>query len=79
AADSEVWTATLSQQPGYIGKEVWVDLEHPTHAHLIIRWETKAQWKAVPTDLLAATDTRMTEVFGTPVPVLSCQELRVLD
>ncbi|MEJ6392560.1 TIGR03792 family protein [Gymnodinialimonas sp. 2305UL16-5] len=78
-ADSAVWTATLSQQPGYTAKEVWVDRTDPTRVHLIIRWESYEAWKSVPADLLAATDAKMTETFGHVVPVLSCTALDVLS
>ena len=77
-ADKSVWTATLAQQPGFIGKETWVELGDRTRVHLTIRWETREEWKAVPTDLLAATDQRMTDTFGHPVPVLSCEEFEVV-
>ncbi|MGR3436365.1 MAG: TIGR03792 family protein [Shimia sp.] len=78
AKDAEVWTATLAAQPGYLGKEVWAQADDPTRMHLVIRWETRAQWKAVPEDVLAATDAAMTEAFGRPVPVLSCTDLEVI-
>ncbi|MEM6275494.1 MAG: TIGR03792 family protein [Pseudomonadota bacterium] len=77
-ADAEVWTATLAAQPGYIGKETWVELGDRTRVHLTIRWQTRDEWKSVPGDLLAATDRRMTEVFGHAVPVLSCEEFEVI-
>lgn len=77
--DAEIWTKTLAAQPGYLGKEVWVEAEDPTRIHLIIRWSSREAWKSVPSDLLAATDIRMTETFGQPVPVLSCMDLEVLD
>lgn len=76
--DAAIWTATLSQQPGYVGKETWIEAEDDTRVHLIIRWETREQWKAVPTDLLAETDARMAAAFGTPVPVLNCTDLEVI-
>ena len=77
--DAQVWTAMLPQQPGFVGKETWIDRDDPTRVHLIIRWETYEEWKAVPTDLLAETDARMTQAFGHHVPVLSCTALDVLS
>ncbi|MEM9436053.1 MAG: TIGR03792 family protein [Pseudomonadota bacterium] len=76
--DAAIWTATLAQQPGFLGKETWLEADDATRVHLIIRWETRAQWKAVPPALLAATDVAMAEAFGRPVPVLSCTDLEVI-
>ncbi|MEL6913741.1 MAG: TIGR03792 family protein [Pseudomonadota bacterium] len=78
AHDAAVWTATLSRQPGFIGKETWAEASDPTRIHLIIRWETRAQWKSISPDLLAATDRRMEAAFGHPVPVLSCADCEVI-
>lgn len=77
-ADAEVWTDTLSAQPGFLGKETWVELNARTRVHLTIRWATREDWKAVPGDLLEATDARMTKAFGHAVPVLSCEEFEVI-
>jgi uncharacterized protein (TIGR03792 family) len=77
-ADAAIWTAVLSAQPGFLGKETWVDAADPKAVHLVIRWETRAAWKAVPADLLAATDARMTAALGQPCPVVSCTDLDVL-
>ncbi|MEM1233990.1 MAG: TIGR03792 family protein [Pseudomonadota bacterium] len=76
--DTAIWTATLAQQPGFVGKETWIEAEDDTRVHLIIRWETREQWKSVPGDLLAETDARMAAAFGVPVPVLSCTDLEVI-
>jgi len=76
--DAAIWTATLAQQPGFIGKETWIEAEDDTRVHLIIRWESRAQWKAVPPALLAATDTAMSAAFGQSVPVLSCTDLELI-
>ncbi|MEM1375446.1 MAG: TIGR03792 family protein [Pseudomonadota bacterium] len=77
-ADADVWTATLAAQPGFLGKETWVELGDRTRVHLTIRWASRAEWKAVPGELLTATDARMTEVFGHAVPVLNCEEFEVI-
>jgi uncharacterized protein (TIGR03792 family) len=77
-ADAEIWTATLAAQPGYLGKETWGQADDAEVLHLIIRWQTRAAWKAVPAALLAATDARMTAVLGQSCPVLSCTDCEVL-
>ncbi len=48
AADTAIWTAVLAAQPGYLGKETWREAADPARLHLIIRWENRAAWKAVP-------------------------------
>jgi uncharacterized protein (TIGR03792 family) len=77
-ADELVWTATLAAQPGYLGKETWVYAADPDTLHLIIRWQSRAQWQAVPANLLADADTRMADAMGQPCPVLSCTDYDVL-
>ncbi len=79
ALDAEIWTATLAAQPGFLGKEVWVEADDPDSLHLIIRWQSRAQWKAVPTDLLADTDRRFAAALGQQVPVLRCLDQEVLS
>jgi uncharacterized protein (TIGR03792 family) len=78
ALDAEIWTATLAAQPGYLGKEVWVEADDPDTLHLIIRWQARAQWHAVPADLLAATERRFAEALGQHLPVLRCLDQEVL-
>jgi uncharacterized protein (TIGR03792 family) len=68
--DREIWTAALSQQPGFIGKEVWRETESPDRLHLIIRWQSRSDWKAVPAAILAETDRRFGEALGQVIPVL---------
>lgn len=78
-ADAEVWTATLAAQPGFVAKETWADVADPDTLHLVIRWQSRVEWKAVPTALLADADARMTAAMGQPCPVLSCTDCDVLQ
>lgn len=77
-ADATVWTATLAAQPGFLGKETWAEAADPDKLHLIIRWQSREAWHAVPPALLAATEARMTAAFGQPCAVLSCTDCNVL-
>jgi uncharacterized protein (TIGR03792 family) len=79
ALDAEIWTATLAAQPGFVGKECWVEAADPETLHLVIRWKTRADWHAVPGDLLARTDDRFTAALGQKIPVLRCLDQEVLD
>jgi uncharacterized protein (TIGR03792 family) len=78
-ADAKVWTATLAAQPGFLAKETWADAADPETLHLIIRWQSREQWKAVPPAVLAETDARMTAALGQPCAVLSCNDCDVLQ
>jgi uncharacterized protein (TIGR03792 family) len=78
ALDAEIWTATLAAQPGYLGKEVWVEADTPETLHLIIRWQTRAAWSAVPAEVLALTDQRFTAALGQVIPVERCLDQDVV-
>lgn len=62
--DEEIWTATLSQHPGFMGKEVWLSTENPTEVVMVIQWADFNSWEAVPTDVLEATEKRFSEALG---------------
>jgi uncharacterized protein (TIGR03792 family) len=79
ALDAAIWTAVLAAQPGFLGKEVWADPAAPDRLHLIIRWTDRAAWKAVPADLLAATDLRFAAALGLNLPVASCTGYDVVE
>jgi uncharacterized protein (TIGR03792 family) len=78
ALDAEVWTATLAAQPGFLGKEVWVEHDAPDRLHLVIRWTSRAAWKAVPAALLADTDRRFAAALGQAIPVERCLDQDVV-
>lgn len=58
AADAAIWTAALSQYPGFMSKEVWVDQE-TGHVVTMIRWATLEAWKSIPQSDLDAIDAKM--------------------
>jgi uncharacterized protein (TIGR03792 family) len=76
-ADAAIWTPALAAQPGYLGKEAWVDQADPAALSLIIRWDSLAAWKAVPRDVLDATEAAFRARLGRSWPVLSCTALDV--
>jgi uncharacterized protein (TIGR03792 family) len=57
--DERIWGAALRQQPGFLGKEVWLDAEDPELVHLVIRWASRAAWKAFPPEQAEALDRQM--------------------
>jgi uncharacterized protein (TIGR03792 family) len=74
ARDAEVWTSGLAEQPGYLGKEVWVDLSDPSQVRLAIRWESREHWQAVPLALQQELDRRMGDLLR---PVEGCDAFDV--
>ena len=62
--DREVWTATLSQYPGFLGKEVWLEPNKVDRVFLVIRWQTREQWKSIPEKVLAETDQEFARRLG---------------
>lgn len=63
-ADARIWTPVLASQPGFLEKHVWRDMTDPDALILVIHWETLAQWKAIPGDVLAQTDARFVAALG---------------
>lgn len=47
--DEAVWTASLATYPGFLGKEVWIEPNEPDKVVFTIRWQTREQWKSIPT------------------------------
>ncbi len=56
--DEEVWTAGLKNFPGFLGKEIWVDSVENEVA-MLIRWETREQWKSVLQSTIYELDRQM--------------------
>jgi uncharacterized protein (TIGR03792 family) len=78
AADAAIWTATLSCQPGYLGKDIWRDKASPDSLRLVIRWASRNAWRAVPRALLDQTNADFVAALGQSYPVLSCTEFDVI-
>ncbi|MGQ4648584.1 TIGR03792 family protein [Lyngbya aestuarii] len=75
--DAEIWTATLSSCPGFLGKEVWVNPIASMEVVLVIRWASRQQWKAVPPELLAETEQRFVQKFGGSNEIIEATEFQV--
>ncbi len=63
--DQEIWSPLLAKHPGFLGKEIWLDPEKSDRLTLVIRWQTRQQWKAVPIDILEATEQKFAQAMGT--------------
>jgi uncharacterized protein (TIGR03792 family) len=75
--DAEIWTAVLSQYPGYVGKEIWLNPKDDSELVLVIYWQSKDAWKSIPASVLEETDRRFTEAMGESFPFLEEGEYQV--
>lgn len=64
AEDEKIWTTALATNDGFLGKEIWIDPNLTDRIYLVVRWQTKEQWNAVPRDLLQATEAKFSETIG---------------
>jgi uncharacterized protein (TIGR03792 family) len=55
--DAEIWTEALVSEPGFLGKELWLD-EAAQEVILVIRWRSAEEWKGIPAERLAAVEQR---------------------
>lgn len=62
--DEKIWTAVLSQADGFLGKEIWITPDASDRIYLVIRWQTRDQWKAVPINLLQETEAKFLDAMG---------------
>ena len=76
--DNKIWTKTLAQFPGFMGKEVWISPNIPDEITLIIRWETREKWKAIPLSVLAASDEEFAqEMQDHPYTMIEAEEYQI--
>jgi uncharacterized protein (TIGR03792 family) len=75
--DSEIWTAALSQCPGYISKEVWISPEQDDQVIFIVRWQTREQWKSISEDWLEEVTARFNKAVDFPHKMLESKEYQV--
>jgi uncharacterized protein (TIGR03792 family) len=63
-ADQKIWTAFLSQYPGFLRKSVWVNPKDKTEIIVVIEWNTREDWSNVPQNLLNETEERFKKEVG---------------
>jgi uncharacterized protein (TIGR03792 family) len=76
--DDEIWSAALAKHPGYVGKEVWLNPKKESELVLVIYWESKEAWDAIPTSVLEETERRFTEAMGSSFPIVEGGEYKLL-
>lgn len=75
--DAAIWTTALAKYPGFLGKEVWINPQDSTEVTLIVRWETKEQWQAIPIEDLAAIEQKFDQAVGNNYELLESKEYQV--
>jgi len=48
--DRLIWTEFLSSVSGFLGKEVWIEPQNSNNIVLVIRWNTKEEWKSISSE-----------------------------
>lgn len=54
--DQAIWTKALATQSGFLSKEIWINPDIADEIIVVIRWQTREQWKAIAPELLAQTE-----------------------
>ncbi|MGI8499889.1 MAG: TIGR03792 family protein [Hassallia sp.] len=75
--DAEIWTPALAKYPGFMGKEVWINPNDKTEVVLIIRWETREHWDAIPLSDLKAIALKFERALGKYYPIVESGEYQV--
>jgi uncharacterized protein (TIGR03792 family) len=77
ATDRAIWSGALARHAGYLGKEIWSRADDPEALNILIRWQSRAAWKAVPADVLAETETAFVAAMGRAYPIIDCVDMDV--
>jgi uncharacterized protein (TIGR03792 family) len=75
--DEAIWTAALSAYPGFLGKEIWLEPQRSDRITIVIRWQTREQWKSVPPDVLAATEIKFAKAMGKTYKMIDTAEYQI--
>ncbi|MGK7874423.1 MAG: TIGR03792 family protein [Xenococcaceae cyanobacterium] len=62
--DAQIWTQMIASYPGFLGKEVWINPNAPEEIVLVIRWQTRQQWKSIPQAALEETEQQFAQQMG---------------
>jgi uncharacterized protein (TIGR03792 family) len=75
--DEAIWTAALSTYPGFLSKEIWIEPQRSDRITIVIRWQTREQWKSVPQDVLAATESKFAKAMGKTYKMIDTAEYQI--
>ena len=59
--DQKVWTTMLEKFDGFIDKEVMINCHQKDEVICLIKWESREKWKAIPLEILQATDSQFAQ------------------
>lgn len=62
--DAQIWTVALAKYPGFLGKEIWINPNISDEIVLIIHWENRQQWEAIPRTVLEEIERRFAQAMG---------------
>jgi uncharacterized protein (TIGR03792 family) len=62
--DDEIWTPALRKYPAFLGKETWVNPEQLDEVVLVIRWESREDWKAIPSEAVQQVQNAFDQRFS---------------
>ncbi len=57
--EEQAWSRFLERQPGFVRKQLWIDVDDPGCVHAMIEWESMDAWTAIPHHELEAVDASM--------------------
>ncbi|MGG6237411.1 TIGR03792 family protein [Nodosilinea sp. AN01ver1] len=75
--DNDIWTAALSQYPGFISKEVWISPDLHDQVVFMVRWQTREQWKSIPQEELDAVEQQFDEAVEFDYRMIDAREYQV--
>ncbi|MGB2924223.1 MAG: TIGR03792 family protein [Limnothrix sp.] len=76
--EAEIWGQFNASFPGFNGKEIWQDPQHPNRLVVVVHWQSRAQMQAIPKAQIKLTDDQFTKAVGQTYQLLDIQEFREL-
>lgn len=63
-ANDQIWNESFKNYPSYLGKEIWVNPGLETEVIIVIYWQNKERWKAIPKAVLEENERKFAEAVG---------------
>ena len=76
-ADRDIWTPFLSEQPGFLSKQVLCSMKTPGEVVILTQWRSREEWKSISAESLAATDKKFVAAMGRVVPFTETGEYAI--
>lgn len=76
--DEAIWTAKVAKYPGFLSKEIWINPTQADEVTIVIRWQTREQWKAIPPSELEKTEEEFKQAMeGVEYQLVEAKEYQV--